>query len=250
MSDESEALKESAKAVQEIAKASGKAIDAGREAGGWIGRVIGYPIEQASSYIADRVKTKRIEAAIYDFEKLELLRSKVERKLEKRGVKVTRPVSPKVVIPIIEHATMEDEDDLHTLYANLMVTAQDAAAKEVHRKYVSTLAELTRRDVEVLEALYKGWLPLDKEWNRSISSLVEYSPGIDTNTHDQMSVVTLNRLGIVEPNLVGFLTYRPDETSRWDRSSHEMGEAIVPGDLTVVAFTAFGEAFCEALFEK
>jgi hypothetical protein len=71
MSDESEALRESAKAIQEVAKASGKAIDAGREAGGWLGRVIGNPLEQAGSYIADRVKTKRIEAAIYDWGKLE-----------------------------------------------------------------------------------------------------------------------------------------------------------------------------------
>jgi hypothetical protein len=174
----------------------------------------------------------------------------VERKLEKRRVNVLRPVPPKVVIPIVEHATMEDEDELHTLYANLMATAQDATAGAVHRKYVSMLAELTRQDVEVLESLYREWLLLDKKWDRSTSTLVEYSPGVDTNTEDQISVVTLNRLGIVAPNLVGFLTYRPDEAPKWDRPSHEMGEAPVPGDLTVVAFTAFGEAFCEALLEK
>jgi hypothetical protein len=39
MGDETEAFKEGAKAVQEVAKATGKIVDASRGAGGWLDRM-------------------------------------------------------------------------------------------------------------------------------------------------------------------------------------------------------------------
>jgi hypothetical protein len=47
MSEEGELLKEGAKALTEVAKTTGKAIDATRSAGGWLDRIFGTGIEHA-----------------------------------------------------------------------------------------------------------------------------------------------------------------------------------------------------------
>ena len=46
MAEPSDPITESAKAAQKIAKTAGKAIDAGREAGGFIARFVAGPLEQ------------------------------------------------------------------------------------------------------------------------------------------------------------------------------------------------------------
>jgi len=133
MDDES--IKGGAKAVEEMAKAAGKAIDAGRDAGGWLDKIFGTGIEHAvARRWSDRELTKRVEAAILDWERLELLMQKVEKRLSAKGIAQTRLPPPKVVLPLLEHATMEYEDELHTLWANLLATAMDPAEMQAHRK--------------------------------------------------------------------------------------------------------------------
>jgi hypothetical protein len=249
MADESKAVEETAKAVQEVAKASGKAIDATRDAGSWVGRILGRPLDELSKQWTDRITTRRIESAIYDWERLESLMHKTIQRLQKRGVKIRRSLAPKVLLPLLEHATMEQEEDLHGLYANLLATGVDADRDEIHRKYVSTLAELTRRDAEVLADLYEKWQKIPTKWERRPSALVEYSPGIDTAPEDEVSNITLNRLGLIAPNLTRFSAYQPDPDPTWEGPRHRSEEVILSGDLTVVVLTKFGEEFCVAAID-
>jgi hypothetical protein len=59
-------ISESAKAAQQIAKATGKAIDAVRDLGGWLDRMFGEAIEQEVGRIWTVPATeRRIAAAIY-----------------------------------------------------------------------------------------------------------------------------------------------------------------------------------------
>src|SRR4051794_9373867 len=114
MSEEAKAVQESAKAVQEIAKASGKAIEAGEGFGRWLDRVFGEPIAESVGRLwTDRVRASRIASAIYDWERLTVLLHNVDKKLRKRGIQMTRVVPPKIALPLLEHATMENEDELH-----------------------------------------------------------------------------------------------------------------------------------------
>jgi hypothetical protein len=60
MGDETDGFKESAKAVQEVAKAAGRAIEAGHDAGGWLDRIFGKGIKHAvARRWSDRQFTKR-----------------------------------------------------------------------------------------------------------------------------------------------------------------------------------------------
>jgi hypothetical protein len=251
MSEESEALKEAAKAAQEIAKTAGKAIDATRSAGGWLDRIFGDGIEHAvARRWSDRELVRRIEAAILDWGKLELLLHKVEKSLREEGITKLRMPPPKIMLPLLEHATMEHEDDLHTLYANLLATAVDASTEEIERIYVSVLAELSGRDVRVLRKMFAEWsFWREREAEIGKKSGDRYGSGISgLPENDETSVVLLYRLGLILPTYVEVKEYQSGgHDDRFGDYAPRTEEVVVSGDLQSVAFTEFGERFCKAV---
>lgn len=249
MSDESEAAAESAKAIQEVAKTGGKAIDAGRDVGGFLDRIFGRAIEDTVGLLwTDRIAAKRVEAAIYNWERLEQLIHKTKKRLQKKGILETKAIPPKVALPLLEYATVEHEDDLHTLWANLLTSGLDAGEEDIHRKYVTTLAEMTADDAFVLSAMFReAQKPLAQIEMRDSS--LTYGPGIDgTHSYDAAAVITLNRLGLIAPAYVKFKTFLPGgHDDRYGEYGPTQDEIRFPGDLTSVVITEFGHAFGHAV---
>jgi hypothetical protein len=249
MADEIEAVTETAKAVQEVAKTGAKAIDAGRSVGGFLDRVFGRAIEDmVGLYWTDKVAAKRIEAAIYSWERLASLAHKTKRRLEKKGVVAFRVIPPKVALPLLEYATVEHEEDLHTLWSNLLATGMDAREDEIHRKYVTTLGEMTAADALVLRSMFEDAEKEISKKESKVSSLT-YGPGVDgTASHDPVSVITLNRLGLIEPAYIAFKTFVPgghhDDYGDYGPTRDEVS---FPGDLSSVVITPFGRAFGRAV---
>lgn len=249
MGDEIEAATEAAKALREVAATGGKAIDAARDAGGWLDRIFGKGIEDTVAYYwSDRIRKRRIEAAIYDWGRLVELFHKVERRLNSKGIADFRVVPPKVALALIENATVEDDDDLHSLWANLLATALNSSADEVHRKYVSVLSELTSADAFALEEIYD-------EWNNRKDKLKSHLVGYHIRTcdsvegtayHDPITVITLNRLGLIAPAFIEFDSYVPE--GAYDlREGPRLDSVTAPGGLEYVTLTEFGDAFCKAV---
>jgi hypothetical protein len=192
------------------------------------------------------VRARRVEAAIYDWERLTELMRKVDVRLNTKGVSALRLVPPKIALALIENATVEYDDDLHTLWANLLATGLDTAADEIHRKYVSILSDLTSSDVKLLRALYVEWTkPREyKIWKPGLfyGNFRNISP-----PQDESSIITLNRLGLVTPSIIEFETYEPSVRDR-DREYPPTRETVrTTGDLDSVEFTPLGEGFCKAV---
>jgi hypothetical protein len=104
---------------------------------------------------------------------------------------------------------MEDENDLHSLWSALLAAALDPEADEVHRKYVSILADLTSPDATVLLAIWREWQEVKPDPFRATGT-VSYGPGVrGTEIHDEASTITLNRLGLIGPNYTEIRTYLP-----------------------------------------
>jgi Abortive infection alpha len=255
MSDESEALKESAKAAQEIAKAAGTAIEATRSAGGWLDRIFGKAIEDTVGRIwTDRIAARRVEAAIYDWARLLTLLHNVEKKLLAKGIETTRLVPPKVALPLLEHATMENEDDLHVLWENLLAAALDPSQEEIKRTYVSVLVELSARDAHALKLMYAEWSYYEANpiTDRS-DEQHRYSSGV-TTLNDE-SAVLFYRLGLILPVHIQVEEYRNQRAVTENKWSGDDPPYYVEGgdktkvlsDLSVVGFTVFGEKFCKAV---
>lgn len=143
------AAEEGAKAVQEVAKTAGKGIDATREVGRYLARLIRGSLEQAFGILEDRLGYLR-----WDRRERLLLRAREFSKAH--GLpEPTRAVPLSVLVPLLEAGAAEEDDELQDAWARMLVNAADADhGAEVRRAYVSILADCTRLDVRILATLY------------------------------------------------------------------------------------------------
>jgi len=79
--------------------------------------------------------------------------------LKQRGIQgVIRPVPYKLALPIIEHASLEDNDELQDLWANLLVSAVDPEFKGVIRSaYIDIIKQLEVIDVHILQFVFDSY---------------------------------------------------------------------------------------------
>lgn len=139
---------------------------------------------------------------------------------------------------------MEYEDDLHTMYANLLASALDPES-EIEKKFVSVLAELSSTDLRVLRSMFAEWLYYEEKLVRKKGE-TRYSSGVSST--NETAVIALNRLGIVLPVQVKVNHYEPggydDQYGSYGSTSETFA---VQADLEVVAFTEFGEKFAMSI---
>ena len=130
----------------------------------------------------------------------------------------------------------------------MLANALNPSAGEIEKKFITTLAELTSRDVQVFDILCKEWMALDKT-KFTTDGTVRHGPAVYAGKdHDEISVIALNRLGLVAPGFTEFSTYSPpghDDRYGDDAASGDPVRAY--GDLGGVTITPFGEAFYAAV---
>lgn len=147
-------MEEESKAIQEVAKATGKGIDAVREAGGFIARYVAGPLEEGVGILHDHLKYVR-------WERQTRLIHRADQYLLEVGLKTpSRAVPLKIAIPLLQAATIEDDDSLQDLFAALLVNAANAASGvEVHRSFIEILSQITHLEARILNVIYS--LPFD-----------------------------------------------------------------------------------------
>lgn len=146
MADE---ITESAKAIQEVAKVATAGIQATTKLGGFLARVTLEPVEAITGILTDRLRYMRWERQV------RLVDRSRQIMLEKGIAEEFRPVSPKVALPIVENASIEDNDDLQDLWANLLVSALDPNHPDTIRiAFIDILKQLEIVDVHVLNRVY------------------------------------------------------------------------------------------------
>jgi len=197
-------VKEESKAIQEVAKATGKAIDASREAGRFISKFIAGSLEQGMGIFEDRLKYMR-------WERQERLMQRAQDFMKLSGMDApTRPVPMKLAIPIMQGAILEDDDSLQDRWAALLVNASNAAfAGEVRRSYVSILEQVTPLDAHILDVLYV--LPFEENKHNGILTADLPSKACVSNGREKelklppedvvLSLSNLERLGCLRPGL-------------------------------------------------
>lgn len=197
-------MEEEAKAVQEVAKTTGKAIDAAREAGGFIARFISGPIEQGIGIFEDRLRYMRWERQVR-------LMQRAQDFLRLAGLPApTRHVPLKLLIPIMQGASLEENDDLQDRWAALLVNAANANFRsEVRRAYAVILEQLTPLDAQILDILYS--LPFEKSQHDGIATAeLPLHARIKEETEKQfplpsdevvISLSNLARLGCLRPSM-------------------------------------------------
>ena len=131
-------MNDESKAVEEVAKATGKAIDATREFGGFIAKYAGHSLEQAMGLVEDKFRYMRWERQVRLVERAAAF-------LKERGLPApSRTVPLQVMIPLIQAGSIEEDDWMQDRWAALLVNAADASIDtEVRRAFVSILEGLS-----------------------------------------------------------------------------------------------------------
>jgi hypothetical protein len=170
MNDE---ISESAKAVQEVAKTTRIGIEATQQLGGFVARVINEPIEAVTGMLSDKLRFMRWERQLR-------LRDRVIEKMKERGLeeqfntRQLKPVPPKLALPIVESASLEEDDELQDVWANLLTSAIRPEFKGVIRSaYIDIIKQLEVIDVHVLNFIHKTYLEERKARIRRYSHSIE-----------------------------------------------------------------------------
>lgn len=193
---------ESAKAVQEVAKATGKAIDVGQKFGGFISRFVAGPIEQGMGIFEDKLKYMRWERQLR-------LMQRADQLLREIGLtQPTRHIPLKLAIPLLEAASLEDDDYLQDLWAKLLVNAANGGSRiTLQRAYIAVLEQLTPLEAAILQKMYA--LPYDETRHDGIEVgklPAEVAVGKDDGNQDELleppedirlALANLARLGCV-----------------------------------------------------
>lgn len=200
---------EGAKAAQEIAKTTGKGIDAVREAGGFIAKYIHAPLDQAIAIWTDKLRYVRWERQM-------ALMQLANAKLAQLGLPhPTQAIPLKLAIPLIQEGSMEEDDYLQERWANLLVNAANASSGiEVRTTYIGMLRDMTSLDVQILSAIYS--LPYELALERQVwtgdlprsARIIEVKEEPKLNdvvlpTEVTLSLENLRRLGCVA-SVTGF----------------------------------------------
>ena len=192
MSDES-------KAIDAVASATGTAIEAVRDLRRDVTRYVGGSLDQVMGLLEDKLRYLRWERQIRLFER-------ANRFLAERGLEQpTRPVSLPIAIPLIQAASLEENDEMQDRWAALLANAADESFDEdIRRAYISILKDLTPLDAVNLEQIYSLEPVSDIEvpiYTMFLPERVtEHQPESEDRRPQQLvevSLANLDRLGLV-----------------------------------------------------
>lgn len=219
----------------EWARTTSKAIDAASGLGRFLERAFGDLIVDAAGLASDRLKYYRMERAA-------LLAARVEERLKEYGVKNSRTVPPKIALPMLEAAAVEDDDSLHHLWAELFASAMNPAREEITVRFIDVLKAISPIEAKCLASIYKEHLLLE---NDELGHGAEFTPFAaldDLASADEADDVLRHflNLGLIRSGL----NFAMPATGH---SDEEDGVIPVSCDVNIVAFTPFGRKLCEAL---
>jgi hypothetical protein len=191
---------ESAKAVQELAKTTGKVVDAVHDAGGFLAPHVDGLLDQVVGMFTDHLKYVRGKRLI------RLGHSFQQELLAHGGVEAVRKLPLNFAIDALEQGAMEQDDDLQDIWARLLANAVDATSEvQPRRAYISIIKDLSPLDALILEQIYA----VDQERHRKAIVTHELPtrayPAIDIDLKTlpkpsedvQVALANLERLGVI-----------------------------------------------------
>jgi hypothetical protein len=165
--------------------------------GGLLQRIAGPLADEIGDSLAIIARPYRIRLSLKMFQK-------TQRMLEEAGIK-PKAVPPRLFLPIVESASIEDDEDLHTRWAALLANAA-TSQNSVHPSYIETLKQLTPVEARLLDALYE--VAEGKKWQKVETNNVTGEEFKAAGPALFTSFSTLTRLGLVQ------ITFDIDSSSR------------------------------------
>lgn len=141
-------IEEIAKAVQKASDLGVKAIETSEKVGGFFAQVFKEPITEVAGMLTDRLKFSR-------WKRLVEMQDQVNEVLTSRGITDTRSVTPKLALPLLEEASLEDDATLQQLWNHLLANAMDPSfSGDIRMGFVEMIKGLTALDAQILNFFY------------------------------------------------------------------------------------------------
>jgi hypothetical protein len=221
-------------------------------------KVFGPAAEQMGEMIGDYAKYYRLKNLIN-------LQDKVTVLLKARGIKNHRSIHPSLAIPLINEASIQDEESLQDKWANLIANAMDPNFKErIDRNHVDKLARLKPESAELLELMRYGYETRGKpifECKFAVYTLLEDGGYLEESEDGKFEVsskgfdAVLNILDLglalaVVPDShypSGWVTYKDLEKGTAEKTSLRQSSLTFPVEITL---TRIGHEFVRACMSE
>lgn len=128
-----------------------KAADAVRALGRFIAPYVSAPMQEGSGIVTDTL-------AYYRWERAQRFQLRAEKFAQEHGLRApTRRLPLSVAVPLLQAATLEEDDDLQDMFARLLVNGGDATqATQPRASFVDILKNLSPLDASIMRALYSA----------------------------------------------------------------------------------------------
>lgn len=184
------------KQAKDLADAAETSVEAVKNLATFLDGAFGNIISNSVGLLSDKLAYYRLTQAI-------ALQETVDARLQERGVnKKYIPVS--FGLPIIEHATVEEEPVLQEKWANLLTNALDSTyEKPMRRNFSTILADLEPIDAQILDMIVKEHLSLSGDKSSALFAIeklinnTKLSPAVA-----ESAVRNLMRLGLFKPGVL------------------------------------------------
>lgn len=143
-------LDEKAKAIQEVAKTTHKALDFSEKIGDFLKTILGDTLNDVGAILTDWANYLRYKNLLCIQDKVNDIHKK--RMLEGKTI----PIMPRYAIPLLQNASIENEETIQDLWAALIANATDPEKRfQVKKIYIKILSEIEPLDTLVLKFFMK-----------------------------------------------------------------------------------------------
>lgn len=184
---------ESAKAAQEVAKATGKAIDLSEKVGSFLKKVVGDAVVELGGAVHDWARFFRYKNLLGLQDKVEEIHR--QRRLQGKSI----PIPPRFAIPLLQAASQEDDNSIQDMWAGLIANATDPGKRlEPKKIFINTLSLLEPLDAQILRHLSaQGWVMYRNVPDGGIS-VAKIVQALGSSENDvRLSLQNLHRLGCI-----------------------------------------------------
>jgi len=140
---------EASKAAKKVAETTSKALGTVEKFGNYVSKYTSGSFEQISGMFEDKLRYIR-------WERQERLFLRAQKFLKDEGIdEPNKPMPLKYIVPLLQAASLEDNDQLQDLWAKLLVNFSVVHSSiEATRTYIDILERISPLEAEVINAIY------------------------------------------------------------------------------------------------
>ncbi len=186
-------MEEESKAVQEVAKTTGKAIEAAERVGKFLSTIFGGAFGEVGDIVHDWAKYFHYKNLLRIQDRVEAIHR--ERKIEGKTI----PIPPRYAVPLIQSASQEDDETLQEMWAGLIANGMDPGKRlNVKKVYINILSSLEPFDVQLLNFLAAMASPIAPGLKRRNLNMKTLGENLSVTQKElELSLQNLARLGCV-----------------------------------------------------